>query len=45
MIRFRGTSFSYRRGATVIANLDLEIGPGLTLLLGENGCGKSTLLN
>jgi ABC-type multidrug transport system ATPase subunit len=44
MIQFRGTSFSYRRGETVIANLDLEIGPGLTLLLGENGCGKSTLL-
>jgi len=44
MIRFRGTSFSYRRGEAVIANLDLEIGPGLTLLLGENGCGKSTLL-
>lgn len=44
MIRFRGTSFSYRRGETVISNLDLEIGPGLTLLLGENGCGKSTLL-
>ena len=28
----------------MLAGVDLEISPGLTLLLGPNGCGKSTLL-
>ncbi|HEY0552630.1 MAG TPA: ABC transporter ATP-binding protein [Thermoanaerobaculia bacterium] len=44
MIRLRGVSFSYREAEPVLAGVDLEIGPGLTLLLGPNGCGKSTLL-
>ncbi|MFP5287174.1 MAG: ATP-binding cassette domain-containing protein [Thermoanaerobaculia bacterium] len=44
MIRFHGASFSYRPGEPVLAGVDLEIRPGLTLLLGRNGCGKSTLL-
>jgi iron complex transport system ATP-binding protein len=44
MIRFDGVAFSYRDTEPVLAGVDLEIPPGLTLLLGRNGCGKSTLL-
>ena len=44
MIRFRGVSFAYRRGAPVVEVADLAIGDGLTLVLGPNGSGKSTLL-
>jgi ABC-type multidrug transport system ATPase subunit len=44
MIRFRNVAFSYREGERVIRGLDLEIPPGLTLLVGPNGSGKSTLL-
>ena len=44
MIRFHQAVFSYRAGEPVLSGVDLEIGPGLTLLLGPNGCGKSTLL-
>jgi ABC-type multidrug transport system ATPase subunit len=44
VIRFHGASFSYQPGEPVLAGVDLEIRPGLTLLLGRNGCGKSTLL-
>lgn len=44
MIRFHGAAFSYRPGEPVLGGIDLEIRPGLTLLLGRNGCGKSTLL-
>jgi ABC-type multidrug transport system ATPase subunit len=44
VIRLRQVSFAYRETEPVLAGVDLEIGPGLTLLLGPNGCGKSTLL-
>ena len=44
MIRFENVTFSYRRGEPVFDRLDLEIGPGMTLVLGVNGSGKSTLL-
>jgi ABC-type multidrug transport system ATPase subunit len=44
VIRFHQASFSYRDGEPVLSGIDLEISPGLTLLLGPNGCGKSTLL-
>lgn len=44
MIHFKNVSFSYEKGSPVLASLNLEITPGLTLLLGPNGSGKSTLL-
>ena len=44
MIRLHQAAFSYRDAEPVLAGVDLEIAPGLTLLLGPNGCGKSTLL-
>jgi len=44
MIRCEGVSFSYGADAPVLNDLDLDMGPGLTLLLGPNGCGKTTLI-
>ena len=44
MIRLVGAAFAYRPAEPVLAGVDVEIHPGLTLLLGKNGCGKSTLL-
>ncbi len=44
MSHFRNVSFSYDKGESVLAGIDLELSPGLTMLLGPNCCGKSTLL-
>ncbi len=44
MIRLRSVSFAYRPGEPVLDRVDLDLPPGLTLLVGPNGCGKSTLL-
>jgi len=44
MIRLRRVQFSYDGRTPVLEDVDLEIGPGLTLALGPNGSGKSTLL-
>jgi len=44
VIRFQNVAFSYQRGEPVFKDLNLELGPGLTMILGLNGCGKSTLL-
>jgi ABC-2 type transport system ATP-binding protein len=44
VIRFSAVSFAYAPGERVLAGVDLDLGPGLTLLVGPNGCGKSTLL-
>ncbi|MFB0566813.1 MAG: ATP-binding cassette domain-containing protein [Candidatus Aminicenantaceae bacterium] len=44
MIHFKKASFSYEKDELILDNINLELSPGLTLLLGPNGCGKSTLL-
>ena len=44
MIRFRDVCFSYTGHDFVLNGVNLEIHPGMTLLLGPNGCGKSTLM-
>jgi ABC-2 type transport system ATP-binding protein len=44
MIHYRNVSFSYEEEEKVLQSINLELAPGLTLLLGPNGCGKSTLL-
>jgi ABC-type multidrug transport system ATPase subunit len=44
LIRLSGVSFSYAPGEPVLAGVDLELGPGLSMVVGVNGCGKSTLL-
>ena len=44
MIRFENVSFAYDPVRPVFRDLDLEIGPGLSLISGPNGSGKSTLL-
>jgi ABC-type multidrug transport system ATPase subunit len=44
MIRFQNVSFSYEGKERVLHSVNLEVQPGLSLLLGPNGCGKSTLL-
>jgi len=44
MIRFQNVSFCYKKGEPVFDGLNLELCPGLTMILGLNGCGKSTLL-
>ena len=44
MIRFREVTFSYSGNSRELDDLNIDIGPGLTLLAGPNGAGKSTLL-
>ena len=44
MIQFQNVSFSYEKEEKVLNSVNLEMHPGLCLLLGPNGCGKSTLL-
>jgi ABC-2 type transport system ATP-binding protein len=44
MITLDQVWFGYSTGSPVLAGVSLDLGPGMTLLLGPNGCGKSTLL-
>ena len=43
-ISLRGVRFAYQPGLTVLDVPLLDVGAGLTLLLGANGAGKTTLL-
>ena len=43
-ISARAVRFAYRAGITVLDVPELDIEPGLTLLLGANGAGKTSLL-
>ena len=43
-VSFRGVQFAYRPGVIVLDIPALDVGPGLTLLLGANGAGKTTLM-
>lgn len=40
----QNVAFAYDERAPVFTDLDLEVGAGVTLLVGDNGSGKSTLL-
>jgi ABC-2 type transport system ATP-binding protein len=44
MIEARGLRHGYGAARPVLDGVDLDVGAGLTLLVGPNGCGKSTLL-
>jgi ABC-type multidrug transport system ATPase subunit len=43
-ISLRGVDFAYTPGTPVLHVPSLDVGPGLTLLLGANGAGKTTLM-
>lgn len=45
MIRFQDVFYAYEKLHPVLQGINLDIKPGLTLLVGPNGCGKSTFLN
>lgn len=45
-VSFRGVSFGYRSGVTVLHDMDLEARPGHTVaLVGPTGAGKTTIVN
>lgn len=44
MLRIEGLSKTYANGVHALANLNLEVKPGLFGLLGPNGAGKSSLM-
>jgi len=44
MISIRGVRFAYRPGVNVLEVPHVDVGSGLTLLLGANGAGKTTLM-
>ncbi len=44
MISLKNIRFQYVASVPVIDAVQLDLDPGLTLVLGPNGCGKSTLM-
>lgn len=45
MIELKNFSYSYKRSVEALHDINLTLGPGMHLLLGENGSGKTTLLH
>ena len=43
-LRMEGVAFAYDERVPVFDDLNLTVGPGVALLVGDNGSGKSTLL-
>jgi ABC-2 type transport system ATP-binding protein len=43
-LQLQGVTFEYRAGLPVLRDVNVRVGPGLTLVIGPNGGGKSTLL-
>ena len=44
ILRIEGLRFAWSDGRVLFDRLDVDLGPGLTWLTGDDGCGKSTLL-
>lgn len=44
MLEIKNLSYSYNRKTPVLHDIDLSIGTGFNLLIGENGSGKTTLI-
>jgi len=44
MLKIKNLSYSYNRKTPVLHDIDLSIGTGFNLLIGENGSGKTTLI-
>lgn len=44
VIEVRELSMTYPGGRTALSDVDLDLGPGMTGLLGVNGAGKTTLI-
>ena len=45
MININYLSYSYKKEQNALNNINVQIEPGIHLLLGENGAGKTTLLH
>ncbi len=43
-VRMHSVSFAYRDDVPVLRDVDLDLSPGFTALVGANGAGKTTLL-
>ena len=44
MLEVKNLSYSYNRKAPVLHEINLSLGAGFNLLIGENGSGKTTLI-
>lgn len=45
MLNIENLNFGYKKNKPILKNINLSIGSGFALLVGENGSGKSTLIN
>ena len=45
MIDIKNLSFYYNTNYNALDDINVQLGPGIHLLLGENGAGKTTLLH